>query len=89
KKKHISHHFNNFQQNTSFNTIFQFYLINKSLHILITNTLKHIKIHLKTIITHKLKQHNPLTHLNHSNIIQSTLTIQKNTPTKTLSLHST
>lgn len=86
--KRISHRFDDFQQNTSFDAVFQFYLMDKSLRILMTDALERIEVHLRTIIAHELGRHDPLAHLDRSSVIRSALAVREGTPAGTLSLHS-
>lgn len=86
--KRIVHHFDEFQQSTSFNAVFQFYLMDKSLRMLMTDALERIEVHLRTIIAHELGRHDPLAHLDRSNVIRSALAVREDAVAGTLSLHS-
>lgn len=56
-------HQNEFQANTYFENIFEFYLFDKRLRIEFTDALERIEIYLRTIIAHEIGRINPLAHL--------------------------
>lgn len=72
----ILHHFDEFQSNASFEAVFQFYLMDKSLRILMTDALERIGVYLRTIIAHELGRHDPMAHLDRSNVIRSALAVR-------------
>ncbi|MGR5187089.1 Abi family protein [Photobacterium damselae] len=56
-------HENEFQANTSFENIFEFYLFDKRLRLEFTNALERIEIYLRTIIAHEIGRIDPLAYL--------------------------
>lgn len=56
-------HQDQFQANTSFENIFEFYLFDKRLRIELTDALERIEIYLRTIIAHEIGRTNPLAYL--------------------------
>lgn len=54
---------NKFQENTSFEKIFEFYLFDKRLRIELIDALERIEIYLRTIITHEIGRVDPLAYL--------------------------
>ena len=56
-----------FQENTTFESIFEFYLFDKKLRLELTCALERIEIYLRTIIAHELGRIHPLAHLNKKN----------------------
>ncbi|EJI2332304.1 Abi family protein [Vibrio cholerae] len=56
-------YFNNFQENTCFEDIFEFYLFDKRLRIEFTDALERIEIYLRTIIAHEIGRIAPLAYL--------------------------
>ncbi|PKA71460.1 abortive infection bacteriophage resistance protein [Pseudomonas baetica] len=58
---------NDFQANTSFDSIFSFYLFDKKLRQEISCAIERIEIYLRTIIAHELGRTDPLAHENKKN----------------------
>lgn len=56
-------HENEFQANTCFDKIFQFYLFDKCLRIELTDALERIEVYLRTIIGHEIGRINPTAYL--------------------------
>jgi abortive infection bacteriophage resistance protein len=54
---------NEFQANTCFENIFEFYLFDKRLRVEFTDALERIEIYLRTIIAHEIGRINPLAYL--------------------------
>lgn len=51
-----------FQRGTSFESVFRFYLLDKSIRVMLTDALERIEVHLRTIIAHELGRQDPLAH---------------------------
>ncbi|WP_125359204.1 Abi family protein [Stenotrophomonas sp. 278] len=86
--KRILNYLDEFQSNTSFEAVFQFYLMDKSLRILMTDALERIEVYLRTIIAHELGRHDPMAHLDPSNVIRSARTVRDGSSAGALSPHS-
>lgn len=56
-------HENEFQRNTCFENIFEFYLFDKRLRVELTDALERIEIYLRTIIAHEIGRADPLAYL--------------------------
>lgn len=83
----VFHQLDEFQDHTSFEAVFQFYLMDKSLRMLMGDALERIEIHLRTIIAHELGRHDPLAHLNRANVVRSALVIRPAEPAGTMPLY--
>ena len=83
----VFHHLDEFQADTSFEAVFQFYLMDKSLRVLMGDALERIEIHLRTIIAHELGRHDPLAHLDRANFVKSALVARPGDPPGTLPLY--
>lgn len=64
KQKQI---FSEFQDNTTFESIFNFYLFDKSLRLELTCALERIEVYLRTIIAHELGRIDPMAHKDKKN----------------------
>ncbi|BBU42838.1 MULTISPECIES: Abi family protein [Pseudomonas] len=58
---------NEFKENTSFESIFDFYLFDKKLRLELMCAIERIEVYLRTIIAHELGRHNPLAYLDKKN----------------------
>lgn len=58
---------NEFKDNTSFESIFDFYLFDKKLRLELMCAIERIEVYLRTIIAHELGRHNPLAYLDKKN----------------------
>lgn len=59
---------NEFKENTSFESIFDFYLFDKKLRLELMCAIERIEVYLRTIIAHELGRHNPLAYLDKKNL---------------------
>jgi abortive infection bacteriophage resistance protein len=59
--------FSEFQNNTTFDSVFNFYLFDKSLRLELTCALERIEIYLRTIIAHELGRIDPMAHKDKKN----------------------
>lgn len=59
--------FSEFQDNTTFESVFNFYLFDKSLRLELTCALERIEVYLRTIIAHELGRIDPMAHKDKKN----------------------
>ncbi len=82
------HRLDAFQARTSFNAVFQFYLMDKALRMLMTDALERVEVYLRTIIANELGRHDPMAHLDRLNVAKSALAAGVGSPSGSASLHS-
>lgn len=67
EKERVLHYLDEFQDGTSFEAVFQFYLMDKTLRMLLSDALERIEVYLRTIIAHELGRQDPLAHFDREN----------------------
>lgn len=81
------HYLDEFRAGTSFEAVFQFYLMDKTLRMLLSDALERIEVYLRTIIAHELGRQDPLAHFNRTNFAKTAFSVPQGSPAGGLSLH--